>query len=47
MPWVKLDDQFFSHPKVLRAGRDARDLYLASLTFCARNKTDGASITRP
>ncbi len=42
MAWVKLDDQFFSHPKVQRAGRDARDLYLAGLTYCARGRTDGA-----
>jgi len=41
MSWVKIDDQFFSHPKVLRAGRDARDLYLAALTYCARFLTDG------
>lgn len=41
MPWVKLDDQFFTHPKVQRAGRDARDLYLAGLTYCARQLTDG------
>ena len=41
MSWVKLDDQFFSNPKVLLAGRDARDLYLAGLTFCAAQLTDG------
>lgn len=41
MSWVKLDDQFFSNPKVLLAGRDARDLYLAGLAFCAAQLTDG------
>lgn len=41
MAWVKLDDDFFSNPKVLRAGRDARDLYLAALCFCNRGLTDG------
>lgn len=41
MPWVKLDDNFFDHPKIVAAGRDARDLYLAGLCYCARNLTDG------
>lgn len=41
MAWVKLDDDFFSNPKVIRAGRDARDLYLAALCFCNRGLTDG------
>ncbi|MCK9356986.1 MAG: hypothetical protein M0R22_07590 [Dehalococcoidia bacterium] len=41
MSWVKLDDQFFMHPKVLAAGRDARDLYLAGLTYTAGQLTDG------
>lgn len=41
MAWVKLDDDFFGNPKVLRAGRDARDLYLAGLCFCNRGLTDG------
>jgi hypothetical protein len=41
MSWVKLDDQFFTHPKVQRAGRDARDLFLVGLTYCANHRTDG------
>lgn len=41
MAWVKLDDDFFSNPKVIKAGRDARDLYLAALCFCNRGLTDG------
>jgi len=41
MSWVKIDDQFFRHPKVLAAGRDARDLYLVGLTYCAQSLTDG------
>lgn len=40
--WIKLDDGFFRHPKVLAAGRDARDLYLAGLCYCGANLTDGA-----
>jgi hypothetical protein len=41
MAWVKIDDQFFMHPKVIAAGRDARDLYLAALTYTAGQLTDG------
>ncbi len=41
MSWVKLDDQFFFNRKIIKAGRDARDLYLASLAYCAGQLTDG------
>jgi hypothetical protein len=41
MAWVKLDDAFFRNPKVLAAGRDARDLYLAGLCFAGAQLTDG------
>lgn len=41
MAWVKVDDQFFRHPKVMSAGRDARDLYLVGLCYCAQGLTDG------
>jgi len=41
MAWVRLDDQFFYHPKVIAAGRDARDMYLASLSYSAGQLTDG------
>lgn len=41
MGWIKLDDQFFRHPKVVGAGRDARLLYLAGLCYCGANLTDG------
>jgi hypothetical protein len=41
MSWVKLDDGFFRHPKVLAAGRDARELYVAGLCYCGSGLTDG------
>jgi hypothetical protein len=41
MAWVKLDDHFFRNPKVIMAGRDARDLYLAALCYCGSGLTDG------
>ena len=44
MPWVKLDDHFFRHPKVIAAGRDARDLFLAGLCYYSSGPTgDSAS----
>lgn len=45
MPWVKLDDNFFRNPKVVAAGRDARDLYLAGLCYCASGLTDGVIVS--
>lgn len=41
MSWVKLDDKFFRNPKVLNAGKDARDLYIAGLIHCATRETNG------
>lgn len=41
MAWAKIDDRFFSHPKVRRAGKDAVLLYLAGLTYCNEHLTDG------
>lgn len=42
MSWARIDDQIFLNRKVVRAGRDARDLYLAGLAYCAAQLTDGA-----
>lgn len=41
MSWIKLDDQWMDHPKIIRAGKDARDMWLASITWCAKHLTDG------
>lgn len=41
MAWVRIDDQFFLHPKVAKAGKDAALLYLGSLTYAAGQLTDG------
>lgn len=41
MSWVKLDDQFFRHPKAIEAGKDGRALYIAGLCFCSSSLTDG------
>jgi hypothetical protein len=41
MSWIKLDDNWMDHPKIILAGRDARDMWLASITWCAKHLTDG------
>jgi len=37
MSWVKLDDRFTEHPKVLAAGEDAAWMFVAGLAYCNRN----------
>jgi hypothetical protein len=39
--WVKLDDQFPDHPKVIAAGPLAAWLYVAGLCYANRLLTDG------
>jgi phosphoglycolate phosphatase-like HAD superfamily hydrolase len=39
--WTKLSDEFFRNPKVVSAGRDARDLYLVALCHSNEHLTDG------
>ena len=41
MPWVKLDDQFHSNPKVVAAGAEAVALYTVALSWCGAYLTDG------
>lgn len=41
MSWVKLDDSFFSHPKVVNAGTEAIGLYVLGLTYSSHHLTDG------
>lgn len=41
MGWVKLDDQFTRHPKVLAAGPLAGWLHVCALNYCAQYLTDG------
>lgn len=41
MGWVKLDDQFAHHPKVLRVGPLSGWLHVCALTYCAQYLTDG------
>jgi len=39
--WVRLDVDYFGNPKALAAGRDGRDLHLASICWVGRFLTDG------
>lgn len=41
MSWVRLDDGFWTNPKVLAAQPLSRGLYLAGLCYSARELTDG------
>jgi hypothetical protein len=41
MPWVRLDDGFADHPKIMAAGPMASWLYVCGLTYAARMLTDG------
>lgn len=41
MPWVRLDDGFDDHPKILDLSDQAYRLHVGALCFCARTLTDG------
>lgn len=41
MAWVKIDDGFSEHPKLLQAGPLAMAMQIAALCYCNRNLTDG------
>lgn len=41
MSWVKLDDTFWSHPKLERLSDKAFRLYIRGLGYCSQHLTDG------
>lgn len=41
MTWVRFDDTFPEHPKVLSVGGDAAWLHVCALAYCNRLETDG------
>jgi len=41
MAWVRFDDTFPEHPKVLKVGGDAAWLHVCALAYCNRLETDG------
>lgn len=40
--WVKLEDDIFTHPKILAAGAPASFMFIASLCWSKHNRTAGA-----
>ena len=42
MTWVRLDDHFADHPKILGLSDSAYRAYVDGLCYCARYLTDGA-----
>lgn len=41
MTWFKVDDGFWSHPKVLQLSLPARGLWVSAGAYCAAHLTDG------
>ena len=41
MTWFRVDDTFYSHPKVIAAGNAATGLWIRGGTWCAQHLTDG------
>lgn len=41
MTWIKLDDQFADHPKLLAVGPLGLALQVSAICYCARHLTDG------
>lgn len=41
MPWVRIDEEFYLHPKVVAAGPLAMAMQVAGLCYCNRYLTDG------
>ena len=41
MPWVRIDDQFYQHPKVVAVGPLGIAMQVSGLCYCNRYLTDG------
>lgn len=41
MPWVRIDDQFADHPKIIDVGTIGLAVQVRALCYCARYLTDG------
>lgn len=41
MSWLRIDDQFFVHRKVINLSKDAKLLHLAALAYCCSQSPDG------
>lgn len=41
MTWTKLDDAFWSNPKVMEAGNEVAGAYTRMLSYCGQQLTEG------
>lgn len=41
MSWAKLDDGFWMHPKIVRAGNESAGIFCRCLSYCGAYLTDG------
>ena len=41
MPWFRVDDKFYSHPKFVAVSMAARGLWVSAGSWCTQNLTDG------
>lgn len=41
MPWIRLDDTFTEHPKVLEVGPRAAWVHVRAISYCSVHLTDG------
>lgn len=41
MTWIRLEDSFFRHRKVIELSKDAKLLFIAGLCYCGEQMTDG------
>lgn len=41
MSWVRIDDGFWMHPKVVRAGNETAGVFTRCLSYCGAYLTDG------
>ncbi len=41
MPWLRLDEEFYEHPKVLLLSDAAFRVHVNAMCYCARYTTDG------
>ena len=41
MAWTRIDDDFYSHPKIIEAGAEAVGFHVMAMSYCARYTLDG------
>lgn len=41
MTWVRIDDGFWMHPKIVRVGNDSAGAFVRMLSYCGCYLTDG------